>query len=784
MNNFFKIYLAVLIMSCLSCQTVPPGTINFNKDWKFLLVQEDKNNEEEFHLPILDDTQWSSVALPHSAHLEPLLVNDQWQGTCWYRKHYFVPAGLGDHKVLFELEAAMATADIWVNGTKVDHHEGGYLPVVVDITPQIKAGQNNVIAIRLDNRDNPFTGPKPLKILDFNMYGGLYRNAYLHIKNATHISHPAIAEETAGGGIFISFPKVQKEEAEVQIKTHIVNESTKPKEVKLQYIFKYKDEIVKEFTTDSRLIEAGHHFSFKNSHVVAAPKLWSPKTPHLYTLETTLLTDGEEVEHQSQNFGIRNFEFKGLDLYINGEKSYLRGVNRHQEYPFIGYALSDNAQYRDAKKIKEAGFDMIRLSHYPQSPAFMKACDELGLVVIDAILGWQYYLDDDKFRAFCYNSARQLIRRDRNHPSVLAWEVSLNETKMPIPFMEELDKIVHEEYPGENVYSCGWMDDVYDIFLQARQHRILHPHENHTKPYFVSEYGDWEYYSKNPGLNQHQHARSKRIELSSRQARKDGEERLLNQAKNLQEAYNDNLSTVAFGDGYWVMYDYNRGYHKDLEHSGIMDIFRLPKYSYYFYASQRAPEQGSPMVHIASEWSPYSPREVKVYGNVEEVAFYLNGKLLFRQKADNNNNTSRLPFPPFTFETAAFEAGVIKAEGFINGQLVAEHSVRTAEKAERLKIWWDESGKAPEAGCNDVIFVYIAATDANGTIDPTFTGEIQLDLEGEALIMNTESLQAEAGIATALIKIGDQAGNLLLNAQHPELSPAALQIAIQAPLAQ
>ena len=188
----------------------------------------------------------------------------------------------------------------------------------------------------------------------------------------------------------------------------------------------------------------------------------------------------------------------------------------------------------------------------------MDACDELGLLVADAILGWQYYADNDTFRNYCYTSARQLVRRDRNHPSVLAWEVSLNETKMPVFFMQKLHDIVHEEYPGENVYTCGWMDDVYDIYFQARQHRILHPHPLKDKPYAVSEYGDWEYYSNNAGLNQDKLPKNLRLEKAA-QFRKDGESRLLQQLHNVMEAHNDNMNTRAFADSYWVMYDYNRG---------------------------------------------------------------------------------------------------------------------------------------------------------------------------------------------------------------------------------
>ena len=221
----------------------------------------------------------------------------------------------------------------------------------------------------------------------------------------------------------------------------------------------------------------------------------------------------------------------------------------------------------------------------------------------------------------------------------MAWEVSLNETKMPIDFMEVLDSIVHKEYPGENVYSCGWMPEVYDIYFQARQHRILHKDRmTFDKPYIVSEYGDWEYYSNNAGLNQHKMPKNMRLEFSSRQFRKNGEERLLRQARNVQEAHNDNMNIPATGDGYWVMFDYNRGYHDDIEASGVMDIFRLPKFAYYFYSSQRDMKcEEDCVLKIASYWNSKSPTDVKVFSNADEVELYLNGKLIGRQKPDRCN---------------------------------------------------------------------------------------------------------------------------------------------------
>ncbi|MGA9639577.1 glycoside hydrolase family 2 TIM barrel-domain containing protein, partial [Flavobacterium sp.] len=581
---------------------------------------------------------------------------------------------------------------------------------------------------------------------------------------------PLLANKIAGGGVFVSFPNVSATSSDVAIKTHIVNELASSQKVELIHSIYFKGKLISENKSENTIVSKGDA-EMKAVVVINNPNLWTPETPNLYQLETKVLVDGKLKDKETTSFGIRSLEFRGTDLYVNGVKTYLRGVNRHQEYPFIGYALSDNAQYRDAKKIKEAGFNCIRLSHYPQSPAFLNACDELGLFVVDAILGWQYYNENEAFKNFCYNSATNLIRRDRNHPSVVSWEVSLNETKMPIPFMEELNRRVHEEYPGNQAFSCGWMPEVYDIYFQARQHRIMHGNENHDtkpKPYFVSEYGDWEYYSSNAGLNQDKMPKDMRLEKSSRHYRKEGEQALLQQAYNLQESYNDNLNTAAFGDGYWVMYDYNRGYHNDIETSGIMDIFRLPKFGFNFYESQKSPEEAA-VLKIASYWNAKSDLNVKVFSNCDQVELFLNGKSIGKQKPDANKNTTKLPHPSYTFKINKFEAGELKAIGFINGKKVSETVVRTPETASELKIWIDESGKKVQSGVNDVVFVYIAAVDKNGTVLPDYEGKIDFSILGDAKMMNVGGVNAEAGIATALVQIGNKCNKITMTATINDL---------------
>jgi beta-galactosidase len=497
----------------------------------------------------------------------------------------------------------------------------------------------------------------------------------------------------------------------------------------------------------------------------------------------TRVFDGSKlVDEQHTRIGIREFTFaEDGSLFINGEKTFLRGVNRHQEYPYVGYATSAAADYRDAFKIKSAGFDYVRLSHYPHSRAFMAAADELGLVLVDAILGWQYFSEDPAFQAQVQETCRDMIRRDRNHASVLAWECSLNESWMTEPFIDSLQKIVHEEYPGKTTYSAGWQEYGYDIYLQARQHRLEH-YKAPTKPYVVSEYGDWEYYAMNAGLNQDAWGDLLQADRSSRQLLSDGEKRLLQQATNIQEAHNDNYTTPAFADGYWVMFDYNRGYADDLEASGIMSIDRLPKYSYYFYQSQRDARDFSdkfnsgPMVHIASRWQADSALDVRVFSNADEVELFLNGNSLGKQAPDANDNTTHLKHPPFTFKVEQFAAGELKAVAYFNQQILAEHRVVTPGAPTKMALNLDVSGKLPQPGVKDLFFVHAQLLDKDG--NPTYDNDIAVtfSVKGDARLISPTTITTTAGVARGLIEMGDSFDGLIVTAKAGDFEATTLNL--------
>jgi len=576
-KTLFFIVLSIILFSCSTSAPIlfstEPG--NFNSGWEFIKDPTDSFSSALF---LKDEKQsvWQKVTLPHTANIEAVdSPEKQWQGIARYRKFFTVPEQFEGKSVSLNFGAAMQVAKIYLNGEFIQTHTGGYLPFQVKLDGKVKFGKENCIVLELDNRDNPAIPPgKPLATLDFNYYSGLYRNVTIQVQDKLHISNPITANRVAGGGLLVTYSDVSAQSTKINIQVDVVNESESAKPSSIQLIVKDADgkSILSEIITEQTIPASGFAL-FKHQFKLDNPKLWSPDSPNLYRLEIKVLSSNTAVDSLSEQIGIRTFSFSAKDGFVlNGEKLKIRGTNRHQEYPYIGNALSDNAQYRDAFKIKQAGFNFVRCSHYPQAPAFLDACDKLGILVMDAIPGWQF-VGDEEFQKNSIRDAREMVRRDRNHASIILWEASLNESGMSKSYMEQAHQAVHEELPVADVYTCGWIDEVYDVFIPARQHAKPPHYWNKyakDKPILIAEYGDWEYYAQNAGFNQTAFADLQTEERNSRQLRGFGQKRLAQQALNYQESHNDNLNGPAVGDANWLMFDYKRGYAPDIDRKSVV----------------------------------------------------------------------------------------------------------------------------------------------------------------------------------------------------------------------
>ena len=364
----------------------------------------------------------------------------------------------------------------------------------------------------------------------------------------------------------------------------------------------------------------------------------------------------------------------------------------------------------------------------------------------------------ETFRVACVQNARELIRRDRNHPCVVLWELSLNETQMDDAFMTRMHAVGHEELPGDQMFTCGWQDR-FDVYIHSRQHGEMHRWKNGDKALVIAEYGDWEFYASNHGFDQKTGAGIYSSWSHGRHLRQAGERGLRQQSFNHTIALNDTLSSSAVFDGQWSVFDYARGYDPLRAACGIMDIFRLPKFSYYFYRSQRdasmtgAGWNHGPLVFIASHWTPVSDLRVIVFSNCEEVELQLNGQLVSRQTPGKAWMTQYLPHPPFVFDLPAFSPGRLDAVGFIGSKAVARHRVATPTAPVRLGLAIEtmDVSASPEAA--DVLIAYASVLDASGTLCIGDSSLVSFTIEGAVEIIGPSTLTAEAGIASVVLRV-------------------------------
>ena len=710
---------------------------------------------------------WEKINLPHTPFVEPLVVLHQWQGICYYRKILNVSKKEIDKQLWLEFEGAMHLADVWVNGQHLIQHSGGYTPFVVDVTGMLHADRGNEILVRLDNRNNPLIPPgKPLETLDFCYYGGLYRDVNLIVKHPVHITHPIMANEVAGGGIFVTYPYVSKQEAEIKVKTQVSNKVGTQRHLTIRHTLyewsKKKGRGKKVALVESPLVLAAgttqHH---TQQFTVNNPKLWYPDSPALYVLRTEVMDGRKVTDCEDTRIGIRRIEMtREKGFVINDKPLKLEGSNRHQEYPYVGNAISDQAQYRDMYQIRDNGFNTVRLGHYPQDPSVLEACDELGLLVIEPIPGWQFFNKAQGFVDHTYKDIRDLIRRDRNHPSVIMWETTLNESWPPKSWKDQAVRIAHEEFPGDQCYTSGdtYGYDGFDVCYNDWKEGYNRPNTT-SKPGFIREYYDYEFgghYS------------------TTRVTRGDGDYALMQNAWNAQWSHNRYRAYYPWtiGGAVWSMYDYNRGCCDNICYSGLADLFRLPKFGLLYFRTQMKEGTFTPAgpmtyeVFINSHWLEGSSDTQQVYGNVDEVKLQLNGRVIARQYPDDKPSTSEyvsrpdggnaenIDFPPFTFFNVNWERGELKAIGYKDGKAVAEHVVRTPGAVEAMDITYFESGVS--ASCRDLLIVYVNLKDLQGTgCFGENNREVKLEVLQGGELRGPATIKAEAGVASFLVATTD-----------------------------
>lgn len=762
---------------------------SMNPAWRFHKGAVEGAETKEFN-----DKDWTVVSLPDGIEYLPTEASGciNYQGEVWYRKHFTPDAALKGKKLFLHFEAIMGKSKVFVNGKLLTEHFGGYLPVIADVTDVLDWNGDNVIAVWADNSDDPSYPPgKAQDVLDYTYFGGIYRDCWLIAHNNVFITDPNYENEVAGGGLFVAFGKVSDALAEVQLKIHVRNATKNPFSGRVEYMLLQPDGTEVARLSDKIQVKVGRATTVSDRMPVKQPMLWTPSTPTLYNLLVRVLDkEGNVIDGYRRRIGIRSIEFKGKDgFYLNGRPygKPLIGANRHQDFAVVGNAVANSIHWRDAKKLKDVGMEIIRNAHCPQDPAFMDACDELGLFVIVNTPGWQFWNDAPEFAQRVYSDIRNAVRRDRNHPSVWLWEPILNETWYPADFAKNTRDIVDAEYPYPYCYSGS--------DSEARGHEnfpvyFAHPANmqdaskeiDPTKTYFTREWGDnvddWSSHNS-----------------PSRVARNWGEQPMRVQAQHYACPYYPvtsydvlyKQSPQHVGGCLWHSFDHQRGYHPDPFYGGLMDVFRQPKYSYYMFMAQRPAVKNDrnagsgPMVYIAHEMTPFSGKDVTVYSNCDEVRLTFNkGGKTYTYKKDKNR--PGMPSPVITFpdvydfmvdkafsRTQKQDDVYLLAEGLIDGKVVATHKVVPARRPEKILLWMDNEGTDLKADGSDFVTVVAAVADKNGNIKRLNNYNIRFSIEGEGRLLGGPGVLANPvpvkwGTAPVLVQSTLKPGKIRITA--------------------
>ncbi|MBP1851611.1 glycoside hydrolase family 2 protein [Rhizobium halophytocola] len=705
-----------------------------------------------------------TVMLPHTAVELPYNYFDEttYQRAFTYQKIIAYDPSFDGREVCLVFDGAMADAVVWLNGAEIVAHKDGYTPFEARLTPHLKPG-DNLLTVKIDGSENPEIPPFGGQI-DYLTYAGIYRDVWLKVTAPVSIANVKIetpealaASKTVTARIFLANPHAQDVSGKVQVTISGVNG---------QAIASAEADV------------SGTEVTVALSDIAGAD-LWDIDNPVLYTLTATIET-AAGMDSLSCRFGFRTAQFTTEGFFLNGKLLKLRGLNRHQCWPHLGYAMGKRGQEKDADILKyDLRCNIARTSHYPQSPYFLDRCDEIGLLVFEEIPGWQH-IGGKAWQAESIENVRRMVERDWNHPSIIIWGVRINESQDNHDFYAETNRLAREldatrQTGGVRfITESEMLEDVYtmnDFILgqeelpgSNRERTVLRPQSEttglaHKVPYMITEY------------NGHMYP-TKRFDQEQRQA-----EHVTRHLAILDAAAGDPSISGSTG---WCMFDYNT--HKDFGsgdricYHGVTDMYREPKFAAYAYASQ-GDLAGGVVLQPVTFWA----RGERNIGGVLPLIILTNcdyveitfGDFSPKRIAPDRETYPHLPHPPVIVDLRSVTReefgtwGRIWRDGLITGYLGGEKVAEVRMPGNPLPTTLEVVPDAVDllAGEKDCVRVILRALDQHGNLLPFFDDPVELSLQGPGRIVGPELVMLKGGAAGVYVEAGDVAGPLTLTAK-------------------
>lgn len=697
-----------------------------------------------------NDSGFVSVTIPHTNKMLPWHGFDdkEYQFVSLYRRHFMMPAGLVGRRVFIDFGGVMTAATVTINGQKLGEYRGGYTPFSFELTPHLNWRGDNVLAVEVDSTERkdipPFGGE-----IDYLTFGGIYRDVSLRVV-------PTIFIENV-----LARPRdVLSNNRSVNVRCYLDSKGASSAQRKLTAELRDGARVI---ATQSLNVSSNAPQYDVPLSSLGAIDLWDVDSPKLYQVRVSLYEGDSLTDQYETRIGFREARFTPDGFFLNGKHLKLRGLNRHQTYPFVGQAMPARVQRRDAWILrKDFKCNTVRTSHYPQSPHFLDACDELGLLVFEEIPGWQH-IGDQQWKDLSVQYVEAMIRRDWNHPSIILWGVRVNESRDDHDFYTRTNQLAHTLDDSRQTggvryrYDSEQLEDVYTM----NDFQIPLRPANRTL-YFNTEFIGHMYPTK----------------------RNDNIERITEHAMRHARVHNQLASEKKYAGGLgWCAFDYNT--HSNFCSSdricyhGVADIFRIPKPAAGFYKSQCDPKDEI-VLEPAFDWSRGDRNEsfnvAMVSSNCEHLKIYIGDRLVADVDPDRQT-FPHLKYPPFVTnirEGIGKGWGDLKLEGYIDGKKVITKMLSGRGADRQLHVDPDDLELIGDG--IDATRVVLKVTDEYGAVRPLANAAIGLTISGPGEIIGENPFSLFGGVGAVWIKTKEAAGLIRLTARHPILGVKTVEI--------
>ncbi len=742
-----------------------------NRNWRFHPARVDGAQSPDF-----DDSAFRRVVVPHANIQVPWHSFDDkdYEFISTYRRRFRLPRGAAGKRVFVDFEGVMTASTVWINGVPLGEYKGGFTPFSFELTPHLRQAAENVLVVQVDSTERADIPPFGYEI-DYMTFGGIYREVELRLVPATYIdnifAHPKdvlSANPSLDVDCFISGWSETDDRFSLEVELRNGDQVVARETASVSAAAAVDSSGTIDAVTAAPVYASTERMNDRTRHTVSlaglgSVQLWDLERPHLYTVHVRLVRSGHVVDEDTRRIGFREAAFTDHGFSLNGKILKLRGLDRHQTFPFVGQAMPARVQRQDARILRERlHCNIVRTSHYPQSRHFLDCCDEIGLLVLEEIPGWQH-IGDEAWKAAAIDNVGRMIRRDWNHPSIVLWGVRINESRDDHDFYLRTNALAHaldgtRQTGGiRNFQASEFLEDVFTMNdfgfpLKAPNHpRYLNTEfVGHTFP-------------------------TKTTDDDERQR-----EHTLRHARIHDQLASDPQYAGGIG---WCAFDYNThanfGSGDRICYHGVTDIFREPKPAAGFYKSQCDPAEEivlEPAFHWARGDESIGFTKAVICSNCDHLKLFTRAGSVdgnpwtpLAELDPDRTEFSHLKYPPFILDVSRFRAGWgdLRIDGYVEGKQVISKSLSGRGIDRKFLLLPDDLTLMADGA--DTTRVVLRVTDEFGAVQTYADDPVIFTLEGPGELIGDNPFSLVGGTGAVWIRAKEQAGTVRLSAKHPRL---------------